>query len=91
MRNPIFSAFFVASRPFVKLVGREIYSDKESMVVELQLLKNNTVLYFGKGFSSFGDMMTVVKKPLKTARSVEYCVRMFSKRLRGRIQSINLR
>lgn len=91
MRNPIFSAFFIASRPFIKFIGKEVYSDKDSMVVSLQMLKNNTILYFSKGFNCFGDMMTVVKNPPKTPKSTEFCVRMFSKRLRGRIQSINLR
>jgi hypothetical protein len=90
MRNPLQSAFFIASKPFLKLTGREVYSDRESLIVALQLLKS-TILYFGKGFRSIGDMFTVVKNSSAKPKTVEYCVRMFSKRMRGRIQSINLR
>jgi hypothetical protein len=55
------------------------------------MLKNSTVLYFGKGFKSMGEMMTVVKSQPKSQKHIEYCVRMFSKRMRGKIHSVNLR
>ena len=55
------------------------------------MLKNNTKLYFGKGFSSISSMITVMKNRSSKNKKIEYCLRMFSKRMRGRILSINLR
>ncbi len=62
------------------------------MVVSLQLFKNNTRLYFGKGFKSLSAMLTLLKnRPAKSSIQVDYCVKMFGKRMRGKIHSINLR
>ena len=70
-RNPIFSAFFIANRPYIKFNGREVFCDKNGLVVSLQLHKTNTVLYFGKGFSSFGDMISVTKsRNIKTEKNI---------------------
>lgn len=52
---------------------------------------NSTILYFGKGFKSLGDMVSALKKSSGNLKAIEFCIRMFSKRLRGKIQSINLR
>lgn len=70
MKNLIISAFFIASKPFIKLSGQEIYCDKESLVVSLKFMKHNTVLYFGKGFRSMGEMMTVIKNTPGTYKHI---------------------
>ncbi len=54
-------------------------------------MKNNTTLYFGKGFNSISSMMTVMKSKSSQTKKIEYSIRMFSKRMRGRILSINVR
>lgn len=90
MRNPLFSAFFVACRPTLKLTGEEVYALDDSLIVSLQLLKHNTRLYFGKGFPSLNAMISALKQRSKP-KKIEYCVHMFRKRMRGRILSINLK
>lgn len=50
LQSVIFSAFFLANRPYVKLMGEVAYQKDDSMIVVLQLLKYRAKIYFGKGF-----------------------------------------
>ncbi len=93
MRNPILSAFFVANKPLIKFSGEEVYRNNEatSIIVALNMLKNNTRLLFGKGFKNLTDMISILKNNSSGFKKIEFCVHMFGKRMRGRIFSINLK
>ena len=93
LRNVIKNAFFLADKGYIKLNGEVIDENDDSIIVCLSMLKYNTKIYFGKGFNSAAEMAERYKKAAKrdNLEKVSFSVRMFKKRLRGQMLSINLK
>jgi hypothetical protein len=56
------------------------------------MLRYNVKLYFGLGIKDVTTMVEKVhKKTMKNMERVEFFIRMFKKRLRGKIDCLNLK
>lgn len=62
IKNSIFSPFFKANKGYIKFLAEIIYDDENVLVGYLQMLKYNTKLYFGKGFTKITHMVDIIKK-----------------------------
>ena len=74
------------------MVGELIESTPDITIICLPLLKHSARLYFAQGVKSAAEMLEKVRKgPKNNYERVQFSVRMFRKRLRGHIISINLK
>jgi hypothetical protein len=99
LRNPIKYAFFLADKGYIKLYGEVVDEDEEFVIIALPFLRHNTRMYFGKGIKSAAEMAERCKaagaiggpKSSKEPQKTSFSVRMFRRRLRGRLMGVNLK
>lgn len=73
--------------------------DEESVIIVLPFLRYNTKMYFGKGMRSAAEMAERCKvagaiggpKSSKEPQKTSFSVRMFKRKLRGRMMGVNLK
>lgn len=65
---------------------------EDSIIVCLPLLRYNTKIFFGKGIKNAAEMSLRCKRPPREKpERINFSVHMFHKRLRGKLQSVNLK
>jgi hypothetical protein len=92
LKEVTFRSKFLANKGFLKIIGNIFYEKEESIIIKVAM-QNNFSMYFGKGIQSAMEMAELYKKSCERppGEAISMSVRMFKKRLRGRLLTINLK
>jgi hypothetical protein len=83
-----FRSAFIAGEGFYKFNGEEVFRKNESLVCRIQTAQYNSHILFGKGFPNIHSFIESSKRSQK--KGCEFCVKMFSKQLYGRMLNSNV-